>query len=86
MEVSAEISYYPLQGDYNTPVSEFIDKISKKRGIIVETGLMSTLVTGTYEDVMLLLSQTIKPFMVSYPSVFSIKIANACKACQNGNT
>ena len=31
MEITVEISYYPLQEDYNSPVLEFLNKISKTR-------------------------------------------------------
>ncbi|WP_158870791.1 class I SAM-dependent methyltransferase [Maribellus comscasis] len=82
MEISVEISYYALQGDYNTPVEEFLGTISKNKEITVESGIMSTLISGEYSKVMELLSQSIKPLMEKYPSVFTLKIANACKTCK----
>lgn len=85
MEITVEISYYALQEDYNFPVSEFLNKISKNQKITVETGVMSTVISGGYDEVMLLLVQTIKPFMEKYPSVFTLKIANACQTCKNKN-
>ena len=83
MEISVEISYYALQNDYNTPVLEFLGKIDRQPGISIEPGMMSTLITGEYNTVMTLLVQTLEPLMEKYPSVFTLKIANACKSCQN---
>ena len=83
MEITVEISYYALQKDYNSPVFEFLNKISKNQKTTVETGVMSTVISGEYDEVMILLVQTIKPFIAEYPSVFTLKIANACKSCKN---
>ena len=83
MEITIEISYYALRGDYNSPVLEFLNKISKNQKIMVETGVMSTIISGEYDDVMFLLTQAIKSFMEKYPSVFTLKIGNACKTCKN---
>ena len=44
---------------------------------------MSTVISGEYDEVMILLVQTIIPFIAEYPSVFTLKIANACKSCKN---
>ena len=85
MEITVEISYYVLQEDYNSPVLEFLDEIVENRKVVVETGVMSTVISGEYDEVMLLLVHTIKPFMQKYPSVFSLKVANACKACKTKN-
>jgi hypothetical protein len=52
---------------------------------MTDPGKMSTLITGDYEDVILLLVKTIKPIMEKYPSVFSLKITNACKTCKSQN-
>ncbi len=83
MEITVEISYYPLKEAYNKPVNEFIDVIAKNKKVIIETGTMSTIISGGYGNVMLLLVETIKPFMEKYPSVFNLKITNACKTCKN---
>jgi uncharacterized protein YqgV (UPF0045/DUF77 family) len=82
MEITAEISYYPLKEVYNKPVKEFLDVITKNNTVIIKTGIMSTIISGRYDDVMLLLVKAIKPFMEKYPSVFTLKIANACKTCK----
>lgn len=85
MIISVEISYYPLKDDYSKPVKEFIHSIANNSRVMTDPGKMSTLISGDYEDVMLLLVKTIKPIMEKYPSVFTLKITNACKTCKSQN-
>jgi len=85
MEITVEISYYSLTADYHTPVKEFLDALTGNESVAVETGIMSTMITGGYDHVMHLLTETIRPFMERYPSVFVLKIANACHSCKTTN-
>jgi uncharacterized protein YqgV (UPF0045/DUF77 family) len=78
MNVTVEISFYPLIADFETAVQALLELLTEKPGITVETGMMSTLVSGKYDEVMALLSRSMKQLMSEYPSVFNIKIANAC--------
>lgn len=80
MQIAIEISYYALTGDYATPVKDFLERVSRCQMIQVETGNMSTLISGEYHLVMQTLTDTLAPLMVRYPSVFVLKISNACKA------
>jgi uncharacterized protein YqgV (UPF0045/DUF77 family) len=82
MEITVEISYYGLTNDYNTPVKEFLDAITGNKSVTIEPGMMSTMITGEYDLVMRLLTKTISPLMEKYPSVFVLKIANACHSCK----
>lgn len=84
MEISIEISYYSLTGDYKTPVVEFLNELTVSDDLRIEPGMMSTTITGEYDRVMLLLNKTIRLFMEKYPSVFTLKIANACSVCKAG--
>ena len=81
MDVTLEISFYPLQNDYETPVTEFIGKLSEYENIQITTGTMSSLITGDYDLIMLALNDCIKPFLEKYPSVFRFSISTACKSC-----
>lgn len=83
MEVTVEISFYPLKDNYLAPVEHFIQELKENRGTTVEPGTMSTLISGRYEDVMELLHHKLKLFMEKYPSVFNLKVSNACKTCDN---
>jgi len=83
MEITLEISYYPLVDKYNVPVKKFISKIKENEKINVEAGVMSTVISGNYSDVMDMLITQLEPLMEEYPSVFNIKISNACKISNN---
>ena len=82
MEITIEISYYPLMESHQKTVDDFIHELTKNKNITVEPGIMSSLLTGRYEDVMGLIDQQLKSFMENYPSVFILKISNACKVCE----
>ena len=79
MNISVEISYYPLTNSFENPINEFIEEISLNKKITFEVGQMSTIISGNYHDVMQLISSTIENMMAKYPSVFNLKISNACE-------
>lgn len=79
MHITVEISYYPLADQYDQPVFELLDLLKNHPEISIEVGTMSTLLGGEYEPVMDLLNNAMKQLMQKYPSVFSLKIANACE-------
>lgn len=83
MEITVEIGYYPLMDDYEKPVESFLEKLAENKKITLDSGTMSSLLTGSYEDVMELLNKQLKPFLEKYPSVFTLKISNSCHACKN---
>jgi len=82
MEITVEIGYYPLMDDYEKPVESFLEKLAENKNITLESGTMSSLLTGSYEDVLELLNRQLKPFLEKYPSVFTLKISSACKTCK----
>lgn len=77
MVITVEISYYPLTKDYGIPISTFIQMISEKN-ISVDIGKMSTIITGEYETIMNLLTESMGELMEKHPSVFNLKISNSC--------
>lgn len=82
MEITVEIGYYPLMKDYEKAVESFLEKLVENNKITLESGTMSSLLTGSYEDVMELLNRQLKPFLEKCPSVFTLKISSACKTCK----
>jgi len=80
MIISVEISYYAFQQDYFEVVGQFISEIEKNKNVEMKTGDMSSIVSGEYESVLNLLQKEMKPFLEKYPSVFLLKISNACIA------
>ncbi len=79
MHITVEISYYPLTDNYDQPVLEFLKLIENQKEISITPGTMSTLISGDYDPVMDLLNSSMKELMKKYPSVFTLKIANACE-------
>lgn len=82
IQISLEISYYSLTDDYKTPVKEFLEVLGKNPKISLETETMSTSLAGEYDEVMEILTDSMRELMEKYPSVFCIKISNACKSCK----
>lgn len=78
MKIAIEISYYALTDDYSAPAKYFLERVSRYKMIKVEKGNMSTIITGEYHLVMQMITDTIAPLMIRYPSVFILKISNAC--------
>jgi len=78
MFVTLEISYYPLSNEFESPINEFIEQISANNNIKIESGTMSSLVSGDYSEVMKTITETMGTLMKKHPSIFNIKISNSC--------
>ncbi|MDX5405567.1 MAG: hypothetical protein LPK11_00820 [Chromatiaceae bacterium] len=60
MQLSVEMSKYPLADDYITPIKGFIEQLNQYPDIKVLTNTMSTQLFGDYDTVMLALQACIK--------------------------
>lgn len=60
MQLSVEISKYPLADDYITPIKGFIEQLNTYPDLKVLTNTMSTQVFGDYDVVMQALQACIK--------------------------
>ncbi len=78
MYITVEISLYPLCENYGKYIHEFLQRLNRYEDIEIQTTAMSTMLAGSYEKVMELLIQEIKPVFEKYSAVFTLKIANAC--------
>jgi uncharacterized protein YqgV (UPF0045/DUF77 family) len=78
MFITAEISLYPLCKGYGKYIIEFLHRLKQYENIEIQTTIMSTTLSGTYEDIMDVLTKEIKPAFEKHDAVFTIKIANAC--------
>ena len=77
MKTSVDISYYPLQPEFVTPILDFIKRLNEYKNIEAVTNGMSTQVFGEYFDVMNAITQEIhKSFEIPH-SVFVLKVINA---------
>ena len=75
MEISVDISLYPLQEGYEKPILAFIAALEKEQGIDVVRNELSTQVHGEYHTIMQLLEKEILSVFDEIPhSVFVIKL------------
>jgi uncharacterized protein YqgV (UPF0045/DUF77 family) len=77
MNVSIEMSYYPLNSEYIPPIKDFISRISGYPNIKTKTNGMSTQVFGEYFEVMQILTKEIHKSFELPHSVFIMKVINA---------
>ena len=78
MNVTVEVSYYPLVNEFSEPVDAFLQKIRENKKVTLEVGTMSSLITGEFSEIMDLLKNTMKELMIKFPSIFTLKISNSC--------
>ncbi len=79
MDVSIEISMYPLLKAYHAPINDFIERLSQHTELTVEYGPMSSFIFGDYRQIMTLLQQEIETTLKDIPeSAFIIKLSGGC--------
>jgi len=75
MEISVDISLYPLQEGYEKPILAFIAALEKEQSVDVVRNELSTQVHGEYHTIMQLLEKEILYVFDEIPhSVFVIKL------------
>jgi len=78
MNISIEVSMYPLDRNYLQPIQNYIDRLNQFPGIRVHTNTMSTQIFGPYDTVMQALATANKEAFAEAPTtVFVMKIINA---------
>ena len=77
MKISVDISYYPLNDEYVTPIQDFISRLNKHTNLVAQTNGMSTQVFGEYDYVMNAITTEIKKSFEIPHSVFVLKVINA---------
>ena len=74
MEISVDISMYPLQKEYEAPISAFIEKMKQEPNIKVSCNELSTQLHGDYRTIMKLLEEEIYAVFNEIPdSIFVLK-------------
>lgn len=74
MEISVEISKYPLADDYIPAIKSFIDRLNTINGLTIVTNTMSTQVFGEHDLVMNTLRDEMKLSWETYgKAVFACK-------------
>ena len=77
MNISVDISYYPLQEEFIPHILDFIQRLKTHEGLVANTNGMSTQVFGEYDLVMGALTAEIKKSFQLPHSVFVMKVINA---------
>lgn len=77
MNISVEISYYPMQDEYVQPILAFIDRLENYTELHVSNTGISTQIFGRYNDVMRILTLEIEKSFTVPNSVFILKIINS---------
>ncbi len=78
MQITVELSMYPLDADYKPAIRAFIHRLRTYSGIETVTNQMSTQVRGEFDDVMLAVTACIKQSMTDNDKVvFVTKFLNA---------
>ena len=77
MDISVEVSLYPLDRKYLSRIDEFIKRLYSYDSIEVRTNPMSTQIFGDYEIIMKILKTEIRNiFSKKVDSVLNLKIIN----------
>ena len=85
MQVSVDISLYPLHQDYILQIDAFILLLNQEPAVQVVTNALSTQLYGEYETVMGLLARAMGDHMAIHDDgVFSIKLLNGDRSGQSG--
>lgn len=75
MEISVDISMYPLQKDFEEPILAFIAALEKEKSVEVIRNELSTQVHGDYTTIMQMLEKEILSVFTEIPdSIFVIKL------------
>lgn len=74
MEISVDISMYPLQREFEAPILAFIAMLEKEERVEVVRNELSTQVHGEYKVIMALLEQEMFSVFTEIPdSIFVMK-------------
>ena len=77
MQISIEVSLYPLSENFISPIDNFISCLKKYDSIEVRTNNMSTQLYGKFDDLIKILKVEIeKTFKNQTNSVFNLNIVN----------
>ena len=74
MEISVDISMYPLQKDFEAPILAFIEMLEKEKSVEIVRNELSTQVHGDYKTIMALLEKEMFSVFTDIPdSIFVLK-------------
>ena len=85
MEISVDISMYPLQEEFRKPILAFINAIENENSIDVVKNDLSTQIHGDYKIIMQLLEKEMFSVFTEIPhSIFVLKFVGNNRLKENG--
>ncbi len=83
MELSVQLSFYPFTDNHKPPIKDVVDRLERS-GLDVRANRMSTQVFGEYDQVMRVLSDTMKWAFEQYGgAVFVANFVNGDRRPEN---
>lgn len=77
MKTSVEISMYPLNREYGTPILKFIERLRQHEELEVQSNNMSTQIFGEFDKLMSILTKEMKQsFQEEDTVVMVMKVVN----------
>lgn len=77
MKAAVDISMYPLDAQYETPILDFIERLNQHEGLQIHTNALSTQITGDYDLIMQVLTAEIKKsFLEQGTQIMVLKLLN----------
>ena len=73
MQVTVEISMYPLKDDYKPAIIAFINSLRERGGIEIVTNQMSTQLSGDFDAVTSAVNEATRLTMEAEPSVVFVQ-------------
>lgn len=75
MKISLDISMYPLQDEFCQPIIDFIERLEKAPGLVLERNSLSTQVFGDYRTIMNLMTEELETVFDQNPhTIFVMKM------------
>jgi uncharacterized protein YqgV (UPF0045/DUF77 family) len=74
MRIAADISFYPLNSEFKSPIRDFIARLKRVPGLEVQSNTMSTQIFGDYDLLFDTLKREMRPHLEGdYRVVFATK-------------
>jgi uncharacterized protein YqgV (UPF0045/DUF77 family) len=75
MNISLDISMYPLKDEFCQPIIDFIERLEQAPGLVLERNSLSTQVFGDYRTIMGLMTEELETVFEQNPhTIFVMKM------------
>lgn len=74
MDITVEISLYPLDGEYSEGILEFIQRLKAHKNLDIVTNATSTLITAEHSTLFDILKKETKKSFENGRSIFVLKV------------